>query len=221
MEGKRYRNRTTEICQILAKDECRFAYGVQNLVSLRSEKFEEGYSYHILTDGKVDMLNHLRWLMMLYGRIDEVYLSSWSINATNILMLESWHDSGELGDVNLIVGEIFPAKFKEEWKALVKLRDKGTIARLFTGRIHAKIILARAASGEEIVVETSANANMNPRCEQSSVSVSRELFDFYKSYFDVKFGEYVRKQSAKELTFERLDYEADYSEGTALFGQDD
>lgn len=64
MEGKRYRNRTTEIIKILAKDECRFAYGVQNLVALRSEKFEEGYSYHILTDGKVDMLNHLRWLMI-------------------------------------------------------------------------------------------------------------------------------------------------------------
>lgn len=95
------------------------------------------------------------------------------------------------------------------------------IARLFTGRIHAKIILARAASGEEIVVETSANANMNPRCEQSTVSVSSVLFDFYKSYFDVKFGEYVRKQSAKELMLERLDYEADYSEGATLFGQDD
>lgn len=62
-------------------------------------------------------------------------------------MLERWHDADGLGDVNLIVGEIFPAKFKEEWKTIVKLRDKGVIARLFTGRIHAKIILARAASG--------------------------------------------------------------------------
>lgn len=140
MEGKRYRNRTTEICQIHAKDECRFAYGVQNLVALRSEKFEEGYSYHILTDGKVDMLNHLRWLMMLYGRIEEVYLSSWSINATNILMLERWHDADELGDVNLIVGEIFPQKFKEEWKAIVKLRDKGVISRHSSGSFERRLV---------------------------------------------------------------------------------
>ena len=49
---------------------------------------------------------------------------------------------------------------------------------LYTGKIHAKLILAEACSGERIVVESSANANMNPRCEQSVVSVSPELHEF-------------------------------------------
>ena len=221
MEGKRYRNRTTEICQILAKDECRFAYGVQNLVSLRSEKFEEGYSYHILTDGKVDMLNHLRWLIMLYGRIEHVCISSWSISATNILLLERWHDDGELGSTDLIVGDIFPAKFREEWSALLRLREAGVLKMLYNGKIHAKLILAEAASGERIVVESSANANMNPRCEQSVVSVSPELHEFYRSYFEAKFDEYVRKECSKEiLKNEERNEKTDHSAGLTLFGEE-
>ena len=125
MAEKRYRNRTTSICEIEAKDEYRFCYGVYNLVNLRKEKFEPGKSYHILSDGKVDMLNHLRWLIMLYGRIEHVCISSWSISATNILLLERWHDDGELGSVDLVVGDIFPAKFREEWSALLRLREGG------------------------------------------------------------------------------------------------
>lgn len=221
MAEKRYRNRTTSICEIEVKDEYRFCYGVYNLVNLRKEKFEPGKSYHILSDGKVDMLNHLRWLIMLYGRIEHVCISSWSISATNILLLERWHDDGELGSVDLVVGDIFPAKFREEWSALLRLREGGVLKTLYTGKIHAKLILAEAASGERIVVESSANANMNPRCEQSVVSVSSELHEFYRSYFEVKFDEYVRKECSKEiLKNEERNEKTDHSAGLTLFGEE-
>ena len=167
------------------------------------------------------MLNHLRWLIMLYGRIEHVCISSWSINATNILLLERWHDDGELGSVDLVVGDIFPAKFREEWSALLRLREGAVLKTLYTGKIHAKLILAEAASGERIVVESSANANMNPRCEQSVVSVSPELYEFYSSYFEAKFDEYVRKECSKEiLKNEERNEKADHSAGLTLFGEE-
>ena len=41
---------------------------------------------------------------------------------------------------------------------------------------------------EKIVVEGSANCNMNPRVEQSVVTVSSKLYDFYRQYMDDLFS---------------------------------
>lgn len=43
-----------------------------------------------------------------------------------------------------------------------------------------------AGVGEKFafVIESSANINTNPRTEQGVITISRDLFEFYKQYFD-------------------------------------
>ena len=48
---------------------------------------------------------------------------------------------------------------------------------------HSKIF---AGYGEKYYfgIQTSANINTNPRTENGNITLSKELFQFYKSYFD-------------------------------------
>lgn len=51
-------------------------------------------------------------------------------------------------------------------------------------RNHSKVMLG-AAPGRDwyFVVESSANANTNPRIEQTAIHTSRDLHDFYAEFF--------------------------------------
>ena len=50
-------------------------------------------------------------------------------------------------------------------------------------RNHSKVIVAL---GErfDAVIESSANVNTNPRCEQAAITVDTELAIWYKNFFD-------------------------------------
>ncbi len=50
-------------------------------------------------------------------------------------------------------------------------------------RNHAKIF-AGTGSKFEFSVESSANINTNPRTENATISISNEMFHFYKDFFD-------------------------------------
>ncbi len=50
-------------------------------------------------------------------------------------------------------------------------------------RNHAKIF-AGTGSKFDFSVESSANINTNPRTENATISISSELFHFYKDFFD-------------------------------------
>lgn len=55
--------------------------------------------------------------------------------------------------------------------------------RVVSFKNHSKIF---AGVGEKFafVIESSANINTNPRTEQGVITISRDLFEFYKQYFD-------------------------------------
>lgn len=50
-------------------------------------------------------------------------------------------------------------------------------------RNHSKIF---AGVGEKFAfgIETSANVNTNPRTENGCITISNEIYEFYKDYFD-------------------------------------
>ncbi len=55
--------------------------------------------------------------------------------------------------------------------------------RVAVFRNHAKIF---AGSGDKFYfgVETSANINTNPRTENGCITIEKEIYEFYKAYFD-------------------------------------
>ena len=213
--------RVTEIKEIDVADEYRRAYGVYNLIKCMQKKPEPGKSYHIITGGAVDLIAHLMWMQIHWPKMKRVFISAWAISGTDILLLEKWHNEGFVQGVEILVGDIFQSKYTMEWNKLMEMRDAGVVESVYKSTIHSKLILMEAEDGTKIVVESSANCNMNPRVEQSCVTVSGELFDFYWSYLHDLFEEEDARICVREIAEEDLNNEKaefDSIEGTTLFG---
>ena len=111
---------------------------------------------------------------------------------------------------------------------LTELEQRGIVNAVFKSTIHAKLLLMEAQDGTKLVIESSANCNMNPRVEQSCVTISDKLFDFYWTYmhdmFDEEQARAVVRDEVKEINEERLNNETrqtNIDEGLTIFGEDD
>lgn len=207
--------RITELTEITEQDEFRFVFGINQLVKCMNRKPADGKSYHILSGGLVDLLCHVVWLLKYYSKIKYLFISAWAISGSNILFLEKLHKEKKIDQCDVLVGDIFPVKYKMEWKKLIELQQKGFVRNVYKSTIHSKILLIETSDGDKIVVESSANCNMNPRVEQSCVTKSDKLFNFYYTYFMELFEKESSIQAIRNvLKFEKDEY-IDNVEGIA------
>lgn len=217
------RNRVTALCEISQEDETRRAFGVYNLNQCMKDKPQPGKSYHIITGGNVDMIAHVSWLQQHWPRIKRLFISSWSIGGADILLLEKWAEQGMIQNVEILVGDVFPKKFVKEWEKLTELADRGIVKALYHSNIHSKLLLVDTEEGDKIVIEGSANCNMNPRIEQSCVTISEKLFDFYWVYLHELFEQEQSRHTVRDVLKMEKDDEAAEINNTdwpTLFGQD-
>lgn len=213
--------RITDLTVVSAEDEMRRAYGVGELVKLMSDKPVPGKSYHIITGGAIDLICHLYWLLRHWPHMKKVLISAWAISGRDILFLEKLLKDGQIDRVELLVGDIFPTKYKMEWKKLMEIYDSGGISAVYKSTIHSKLLLMEADDGTKLVIESSANCNMNPRVEQSCVTVSEKLYDFYFTYLHEMFDEEQARRTVRETLKLPLDEYISDSERTAEVWQDD
>lgn len=160
---------------------------------LGSFDFEQGTSYHFITAGDVDSLSYLK-AMVRAQHINHVLLSTWCMAAEDILQLQQWVTEGAIDKLDIYVGEIFPSTYKVEYRMLTDMyANDGELmggGRLAVFRNHSKIF---AGIGDKFAfgIETSANVNTNPRTENGCITISHEIYHFYKEYFDgIKSFEY-------------------------------
>ena len=213
--------RITDLTVVSAEDEMRRAYGVGELVKLMSDKPVPGKSYHIITGGAIDLICHLYWLLRHWPHMKKVLISAWAISGRDILFLEKLLKDGQIDRVELLVGDIFPTKYKMEWKKLMEIYDSGGISAVYKSTIHSKLLLMEAEDGTKLVIESSANCNMNPRVEQSCVTVSEKLYDFYFTYLHEMFDEEQARRTVRETIKLPFDEYISDSERLAEVGQDD
>lgn len=181
---KKYKFRRKSVLTVIAtEDEMRRVYGAHELKQMMSKKPEKGKSIHVLTGGNIDLLSHLIWLFEYFPKIRHVFISCWAISAVDILLCSRYLDEGKIGTLELLLGDIFPSKYKMEWEKLMELYNSGKITNIYNSSIHSKVMLLDCEDGTKIVIESSANCNMNPRIEQSCITVSEELYRFYDVYF--------------------------------------
>lgn len=90
---------------------------------------------------------------------------------------------GVIDKLDAYVGEIFPNSYGVEWYMLNQLMNETGCGRVVSFRNHSKIF-AGYGDNFAFVIESSANINTNPRTEQGVITISEELFQFYKDYFD-------------------------------------
>lgn len=213
--------RITDLTVVSAEDEMRRAYGVGELVKLMSDKPVPGKSYHIITGGAIDLICHLYWLLRHWPHMKKVLISAWAISGRDILFLEKLLKDGQIDRVELLVGDIFPTKYKMEWKKLMEIYDSGGISAVYKSTIHSKLLLMEADDGTKLVIESSANCNMNPRVEQSCVTVSEKLYDFYFTYLHEMFDEEQARRTVRETLKLPFDEYISDSERLAEVGQND
>jgi hypothetical protein len=222
LHKKSKNRRVTELIDINPVDEYRRAFGVYQLCQCMMSKPEPGHAYHIITGGNVDLLAHLQWVMLHWPKIKHVFLSCWAISSPDILLLARMLDEKKIGTLELLLGEIFPTKFKMEWKKLMEMYDAGVITNIFQSTIHSKVMLIHCDDDTKIVIESSANCNMNPRVEQSCVTLNDDLYDFYYSYLhaiiDNEEARYVARETTKKVMNDGNKADITDDEGLTLFG---
>jgi hypothetical protein len=147
------------------------------------KRFDESDTWHVISHGDIDALSYLRHALTGVSHFDFVLISTWCIASEDMLELQGWLDTGRIDALTLCAGEIFPSQYGDEYELACKLCETyGT--RLIIAKNHSKVILAsNLADDYHLVLEGSANVNTNPRIEQTSITRSRDLMEFYRDFY--------------------------------------
>ena len=142
---------------------------------------EIGTSYHVISGGDIDSLSFLQ-VVLNEQKLNYCLFSTWCMAMADIEMIEKWLCDKHIKKLDAYVGEIFPNSYGKEWE---KLKD---VMKRYGGRVcvfrnHAKIY-AGTGSKFSFAIESSANINTNPRAENTCLTLSKELYGFYKDFFD-------------------------------------
>lgn len=143
--------------------------------------FESGNSYHCISFGDVDALTYLR-VILKQQRVKYCLLSTWCMSITDAEEIADWLKRGYLGRIDFYVGEIFEKQYSGVYRFLKEnCMTKGS--RICVFRNHSKVM---AGFGEkfDFAIESSANVNTNPRCENTTVNISTEIARFYVDFYN-------------------------------------
>jgi hypothetical protein len=185
MASVRQQPATDKLARALAlrnRIETRRAKSEAHLAEILPPIIEDGSSYHVISHGDIDALSYLAHALCAVT-FDRVILSTCCMAQADIDQLSAWLDESLIGRLDLYVGEIFPSQYGDEYIAARRLVDAFG-GRLVVARNHSKVIAAsNDETGYALVTESSANVNTNPRIEQTTLTASRALFDFYAEFF--------------------------------------
>jgi len=180
--SKKSKRRTAACVELSERYLYRRAFSELSLLDIIPKELKDGHSVHVITAGDVDSLSYLKCVLRIQN-LDHCLFSTWCMAAEDILQFDNWLDQGRIRKLDAYVGEIFPTSYKVEWRMLQDLFQRHKCGRIAVFRNHSKIY---AGVGEKFAfgIETSANINTNPRTENGCITIGREIYEFYKSYFD-------------------------------------
>ena len=141
----------------------------------------EGESLHVISQGDIDSLTFLRWIIR-QQKLDYCLISSWCIGADDCDETLGWIRSGRIKRCDIYVGEIFKGTYRLIYDRLCSEFHELQCGRICLFRNHSKVM---AGTGDwPFVIESSANINTNPRAENTIITRERNLYEFYKKFFD-------------------------------------
>lgn len=180
-EGKKTKRRTEALKYRLKNTIYRRAFSETQLMDAVGFDFADGDIINCITAGDVDAMSYLK-LIIRQQNLEYVLMSTWCMANDDILQIEEWIEAGKIKKCDMYVGEIFPGTYRVEYEELKRVITP-EIGRIAVFRNHSKIF---AGYGDKFHfgIQTSANINTNPRTENGCIQISREIFEFYKSYFD-------------------------------------
>ena len=175
-EAMRARAQKTRDRQILRR-----ATSEQRLRDVLDWHLQDGTAYHVITGGDVDFLSFVRCVVEAQP-LDYLLISTWVMARDDADELADWLAKGYVKRLDVYAGERSIEHYAQTWDALERVVPSYG-GRLVTSKNHSKVALMYGRD-YTAVLESSANVNTNPRMEQSCITVSEELADFYKGVFD-------------------------------------
>jgi len=159
----------------------RRAFSETQLLDFLNVDMKNGESYHCITGGDVDALSYLK-IILRQQKLEYCLFSTWCMAIDDILQFEEWLEKGLIKKVDAYVGEIFPQSYSQQYIELKRIINKFG-GKVVVFRNHSKIF---AGYGEKFAfgIETSANINTNPRTENGCITIGKEIYNFYKEFFD-------------------------------------
>lgn len=146
------------------------------------ESIDIGDSYHVISSGDVDSMSYMTHFMINH-KFDRVLISTWVLADSDIDNIIDLLKNNRIKSLFLCVGEIYPGTYPSEYSRLLKLREEYNF-KITVARNHSKIMLLESIDKNmNLVIESSANVNTNPRIEQTAIHNDIVLFDFYNDFF--------------------------------------
>lgn len=120
--------------------------------------------------------------------IRELYASSFRIGRKELQMIDMLHNAGRIGKCHFAVGTLMgrdsqAVRRYKYYDNLVDVCNRNGWEYTAVNN-HLKLILMDTDRGK-YVIETSSNLNENPKIEQFSFEKDEELYEFYRSVFDL------------------------------------
>lgn len=155
----------------------------KNLLAL-FPKLEEGRSYHFISAGDIDAVSYLTALIEKHGPFDEFYGSTWTMSRQDCELLDRYLTDKLIKKITFFTGEYFAKRETSVYGSLLQVIGRHD-GRLKMFKNHCKILAVHNREAQFwAVAEGSANFTTNPRTEQTTVTPSRELYDFYAQWFE-------------------------------------
>lgn len=180
LDNDKKTNNKVKSIKTLDKHFYRRAKSEEALFDELDNPFLKGYSYHVISFGDVDSLSFLKHIIKQQN-IKKIIISTWVIAKEDIAQLEKWLDKGIIKEIDFFVGEIYKSRYPDNYIKLMALMKKYK-GRFVVFKNHSKVI-AGYGDKYDFCVESSANINTNPRCENTVVTLNKELVDFYLDFF--------------------------------------
>ena len=160
-------------------DARRLANAIEHIGALPSK----GQSYHLITEKKYSMMHIIPATLHLAepARIAYLGIVTLSFSQANLQDLLTLLDAGQIEKVDFAYSCYFKSNNKVDCQRLVdELTSRGH--RVFSGLIHAKILLLLLSDGRRFVVESSANLRSCSSIEQLAIFHDGRLFDFHREW---------------------------------------
>lgn len=181
---KRLHRRKVQLYEQTQRYMYRRAYSEVSLLDVAGEiEILPGVQWNFITGGDVDSLSYVKLLLRKLKKIDYILMSTWCMSGEDVMTIAEWHEKGLLGKIDFYVGEVFPNTYKLEMAMLTEFVEQSGCGRLCVFRNHSKVY-AGYSGDVYFAVQSSANINTNPRCEQGAMSFDKGLYEFYRAYYD-------------------------------------
>lgn len=140
-----------------------------------------GKSYHVISQGDIDSLTFLR-IAIEQRPLDYCLISTWCMSPEDAMEIKSWVDKKLIKRIDFYVGEIFQKGYRGAYDILCEIAN-GCGGRVCVFRNHSKVMIG--ASGDwKFAIASSANVNTNPRCENTTITMDANVYNFYKEFYD-------------------------------------